>query len=61
MCCMFNSLQVLGVDYCGRFIDAALNIQSGNEVSGISLELPLAPTVDKVRSQRVVFKQVIHI
>ena len=53
---IITCLQVLGIEYCGRFIDAALSIQAGNDVSGFSLELSLEP---KVHSQRVVFKQVL--
>ena len=39
-------------------MDAALNIQSGKEMSGVSMELSLATVLDGIQTQRAFFKQV---
>lgn len=49
------------MDYSGRFIDAALTIQSGKEVEFGDGKVAGLPTSEGVDATRVVFKQVRNI
>ena len=49
-------MQVVGVDYCGRFVNTAMQIQNGGDVKfGVGKEAKLP---EGVRSENVSFVQV---
>ena len=49
-------MQVVGIDYCGRFIDAAMKIQRGKVLQYGSQQVARLPS--ETRPSRVNFKQV---
>jgi hypothetical protein len=49
---------VVAVDYSGRYIDAAMKIQSGKEIEFGGGEVARLPDVEGVDASRVIFKQV---
>ena len=52
-------IQVVGVDYSGRFIDAALALQTGKKVTyGVGQVASLQVLEERVRPDAVTFKQV---
>ena len=53
---LYCIIQVVGVDYCGRFIDAAMKIQGGKVVQYGSQQVARLPS--EAQPSRVQFKQV---
>ena len=53
---MFVLTQVVGIDFCGRFIDAAIKIQEGKVLPYGSQQVAKLPS--EADPQRVQFKQV---
>ena len=52
------NMQVVGVDFSGRFMEAALSIQKGEGVEFGGGEVATLPTQHGAQPSRAVFKQV---
>ena len=54
---IYTQLQVVGVDFCGRFVDAAIKIQAG-KVLHYGSKNQVAKCPSEAEPSRVQFKQV---